>query len=179
LSSPSPALPGLGSPDVRPFPAHASPPVLRPLLTPARSTTASRHCSSAPHWTRHPDRPPRIRTAAFPLLPPRLREAPLGGNGLCRMRPAHPGPPASYAVSHSSVQGFASGFLPTPPRDDAVASDSELAPPLPPEDFHLLATAHAGRTSYGRSESALSCNACLVPPREGEGDLCPYEAVDD
>ncbi len=34
--------------------------------------------------------------------------------------------------SCSSVQGFASGFLLTPPHDGAVASGSELAPPLPP-----------------------------------------------
>jgi hypothetical protein len=38
--------------------------------------------------------------------------------------------------SCSSVQRYASGFLPTPPHDDAVASGSELAPPLPPGDFH-------------------------------------------
>jgi hypothetical protein len=44
------------------------------------------------------------------------------------------------------VQGFASGFLPTPPHDDAVASGSELAPPLPPGDFHPQSVAHAGRT---------------------------------
>jgi hypothetical protein len=47
------------------------------------------------------------------------------------------------------VQGFASGFLPTPPHDDAVASGSELASPLPPGDFHPQAIAHAGRTQGG------------------------------
>src|SRR3984893_19444300 len=50
-------------------------------------------------------------------------------------------------ASRSSVQGFASGFLPTPPRDDAVASGSGLASPPPLEDFHLQALAHAGRTT--------------------------------
>src|SRR5215831_8196717 len=49
----------------------------------------------------------------------------------------------------SPVQGFASGFLPTPPHDDAVASGSELASPLPPGDFHPQAIAHAGRTQDG------------------------------
>src|SRR5262249_16959796 len=39
--------------------------------------------------------------------------------------------------------------LPTPPHDDAVASGSELAPPLPPGDFHPQAIAHAGRTQGG------------------------------
>jgi hypothetical protein len=33
-----------------------------------------------------------------------------------------------------------------PPHHDAVASGSELAPPLPPEDFHPQSIAHAGRT---------------------------------
>ena len=47
------------------------------------------------------------------------------------------------------MQGFASGFLPTPPHDDAVASGSELAPPLPPGDFHPQAIAPAGRTQGG------------------------------
>jgi hypothetical protein len=54
--------------------------------------------------------------------------------------------------SCSSVQGFASGFLPTPPHDDAVASGSELAPPLPPGDFHPQSIAHAGRTQ-GRADA--------------------------
>ena len=31
--------------------------------------------------------------------------------------------------------GYASGFPPTPPHDDEVASGSELAPPLPPGTF--------------------------------------------
>ena len=52
------------------------------------------------------------------------------------------------------VQGFASGFLPTPPHDDAVASGSELASPLPPGDFHPQAIAHAGRTQGGALRSA-------------------------
>ena len=46
--------------------------------------------------------------------------------------------------------GCASGFLPTPPHDDAVASGSELASPLPPGDFHPQSIAHAGRTQERR-----------------------------
>ena len=47
------------------------------------------------------------------------------------------------------MQGYASGFLPTPPHSDAVASGSELAPPLPPGDFHPQSIAHAGRLNVG------------------------------
>jgi hypothetical protein len=60
------------------------------------------------------------------------------------------------------VQGYASGFLPTPPHDDAVASGSELAPPLPPGDFHPQSIAHAGRTqdaAFGGADAGES----LVP----------------
>jgi hypothetical protein len=57
-----------------------------------------------------------------------------------------PRSPSLIRGSCSSVQGYASGFLPTPPHSDAVASGSELAPPLPPGDFHPQSIAHAGRT---------------------------------
>ena len=58
------------SPDVRPFPATIrSRPVLRPLLTSARSARTS--WSGPParrqrQHNRHPGRPPRIRTTTFP-----------------------------------------------------------------------------------------------------------------
>ena len=57
------------------------------------------------------------------------------------------------------VQGYASGFLPTPPHGDAVASGSELAPPLPPGDLHPQSIAHAGRTQAGptRPGRAAAC----------------------
>jgi hypothetical protein len=55
--------------------------------------------------------------------------------------------------------GSASGFLPTPPRDDAVASGSELASPLPPGDFHPQAIAHAGRTQGGACGAAGPASA--------------------
>jgi hypothetical protein len=60
-------------------------------------------------------------------------------------------------ASRSSVQGFASGFLPTPPRDDAVASGSGLASPL-------QALAHAGRTT--RRNAARSSHRA---PRAASG----------
>jgi hypothetical protein len=61
------------------------------------------------------------------------------------------------------VQGFASGFLPTPPHDDAVASGSELAPPLPPGDFHPQSIAHAGRTQ-GRAQGRVADAMAQAPP---------------
>ena len=54
-------------------------------------------------------------------------------------------PPSTRFVC-LGCRGYASGFLPTPPHGDAVASGSELAPPLPPGDFHPQSVAHAGRT---------------------------------
>ena len=47
---------------------------------------------------RHPDRPPRIRTINFPLRPPRLRDDPVGDDGLYLLEQAHPDRPASHAV---------------------------------------------------------------------------------
>ena len=68
------------------------------------------------------------------------------------------------------MQGYASGFLPTPPHDDAVASGSELAPPLPPGDFHPQSIAHAGRTqgaTFGgvRSTTATTSLSHRPDPR--------------
>src|SRR3984893_12959895 len=75
-------------------------------------------------------------------------------------------------ASRSSVQGFASGFLPTPPRDDAVASGSGLASPPPLEDFHLQALAHAGRTMSGGRRSLPPVKTpwrnCRVPQPAAE-----------
>src|SRR5437660_12784535 len=85
-----------------------------------------------------------MKAVTFPLPPPHVPDDPLGGVGLCRRRPACPDRPALYAVRVPRCRGSASGLLSTPPRDDAVAIGSELAPPLPPEDFHLLATARDG-----------------------------------
>jgi len=88
--------------DVRPFPATIwSRPVLRPLLTSARSARTLRCEPSARRQrqhNRHPGRPPRIRTTTFPLRPPRLRDDPVGSDGLYLLEQAHPDRPASYAV---------------------------------------------------------------------------------
>jgi hypothetical protein len=62
----------------------------------------------------------------------------------------------------------------TPPRGDAVAVGWELAPPPPAENFHLQATAHAGRTTQksgrprwaSRSSFLATCRGrCLLPRR--------------
>jgi hypothetical protein len=77
------------------------PPVLRPLLTSARSAPTSRSEPSARRQrqhNRHPGRPPRIRTTNFPLRPPRLPDDPVDGDGLYLLEQAHPDRPAFYAV---------------------------------------------------------------------------------
>ncbi len=88
--------------DVRSFPA--------PYLIPAGTTTSADFCPVSPHLAvraagaatpqhnQHPGRPPRIRTTNFPLRPPRLRDDPVDGDGLCLLEQAHPDRPASYAV---------------------------------------------------------------------------------
>jgi hypothetical protein len=65
----------------------------------------------------------------------------------------------------------------TPPRGDAVAVGWELAPPPPAENFHLQATAHAGRTTQksgrprwaSRSSFLATCRGRCLLPVEGTG----------
>src|SRR5205085_10852368 len=62
--------------------------------------------------------------------------------------------------------------LPSPPHDDAVASGSELAPPLPPGDFHPQSIAHAGRTQSSASAKRWTQPARrhrVRPARPGRG----------
>ncbi len=86
-----------------------------------------------------------------------------------------PRSPRLLRGSCTSVQGYASGFLPTPPHGDAVAS-AWLAPPLPPGDFHPQSIAHAGRTqgrTFGaprlRPEPATRAGASNRGERSGRG----------
>ena len=88
--------------DVRSFPAD--------VRFPAGTTTSADFCPVSPHLAmravgaatrqhnRHPGRPPRIRTTTFPLRPPRLRDDPVGDDGLYLLEQAHPDRPASYTV---------------------------------------------------------------------------------
>ncbi len=138
--------------------------VLRPLLTSARSARTFQYEPSArrhPQHNRHPNRSPQVRTINVPGSPPRLRTGPLGSDGHRRSWQTHPAPHALYAVRVPRYPGLASGFLQTPPHDDALASSSGLAPPLPPGDFHPQSIAHAGRTS---SRRAGSPGPPLTPP---------------
>jgi hypothetical protein len=79
--------------------------------------------------------------------------------------------------SCSSVQSFASGFLPTPPHDDAVASGSELAPLLlPPGDFHpqLIALPGALKTHTPLVWRRL----CTAMPEFGDELMTPQQAYE-
>src|SRR6201747_2573484 len=88
--------------DVRPFPATTA--------IPAGTTTSADFCPVNPHLAmravgaatpqhnRHPGRPPRIRTTNVPLRPPRLRNRPFDGDGLCLLEQAHQDRPAFYAI---------------------------------------------------------------------------------
>jgi hypothetical protein len=49
--------------------------------------------------------PSRVRTVTFPLRPPRLPDGPVGGVGLRRPLPAHPGRPAFYAIRIPRCRG--------------------------------------------------------------------------
>src|SRR4029077_19891945 len=64
----------------------------------ARTLRCEPSARRQPQHNRHPGRPPRIRTTTFALRPPRLRDDPVGGDGLYLLEQAHPNRPASYAV---------------------------------------------------------------------------------
>jgi hypothetical protein len=95
--------------DVRSFPARYS--------TPAGTTTSADFCPVNPHLAmqavgaatpqhnRHPGRPPRIRTTNVPLRPPRLRNDPVDGDGLCLLEQTHPDRPAFYAIRVPRCRG--------------------------------------------------------------------------
>ena len=115
--------------------------------------------AATPQHNRHPGRPPRIRTTNFPYAR-RVYVAILSMvTGFTRL----------LRGSCSSVQGYASGFLPTPPHDGAVASGSELAPPLPPGDFHAQigrpCRAYSRRCRCAAPRPALPAPARRPAPR--------------
>lgn len=58
--------------------------------------------------------------------------------------------PSAFSLRCSSCTsgpGFASGFLQTPPRDDALALGYRVILTFPLRDFHPLAAAHVGHTT--------------------------------
>jgi hypothetical protein len=119
----------------------------------ARSAGALRPWPSKPHGAQStPGRSPRVRTAAFPLRPSRLRGVPVGDVELRRNRPAGPGRHASRATPPPGRRfvflgaGFRLRLPPHLPCGSAVAFGWESTSPALPEDSHLLATVHGGRT---------------------------------
>ena len=96
--------------------------------------------------------------------------------------------------SCSSAPDFASGFLPTPPRGDAVASSLRFRSSRLVEDFHLLDQRHARHTKQDALDAAERAlyNARLVMafrqrceklegtrliPQPFEGELSPEQIV--
>jgi hypothetical protein len=68
---------------------------------------------------------------SLPLRSPRLRDAPVAGDGLRHFEQAHPDRPAFYAVRVSRCRDTPRASFPPGPHDGAVAPGAELAPPLP------------------------------------------------
>ncbi len=159
------------------------PPVLRPLLTPGRirrpvtGTVAGSACSPVPAPQQvSPDKSvglPRTTAALTPTVPWQL--------GLRLALQARPDDLASVRGSCSSARGFASGFLPTPPHDDAVAFSYRVHAAFPLGDSHPLVHAHAGRTTvrslppFGGTPSKIRAASRPRPNRqraESVGSRC-------
>jgi hypothetical protein len=107
------------------------PPVLRPLLTSARSTPTSRCEPSARrhHSTnRHPGRSPRTRTINFPLRPPRLRCDPVDSDGLHLLEQAHPDRPGHRARTPSASGGSPAPGASAPTASSSPAGDTSTTP---------------------------------------------------
>lgn len=101
---------------------------------------------SGPHGSRSVSDPESLRAIGGSGF----TQWPFDGVGPHRAISAHPGPARLGCASCSSGQGFALGFPPTSPRDDAVAVGQQSEPPPPAEDLHLRAVAHTGRTKRKR-----------------------------
>ena len=150
--------------------------LLRPRLTPAAaSPPVARRVDGA----RHDDRPPQVSLATIIPHPPRLPSRP---PNRYRASPCIAGSPKRDSLirgSCSSSRNFASGFLPTGPRDPAVAFGSQFPLSGSVEDLHLHATKHAGHTTpqacrrttglggYGGWDGKTSW-----PETEGDDYLC-------
>src|SRR6266487_612974 len=72
---------------------------------------------------------------------------------------------ATTAYFHMATRRFRLRLPPHLPRGSAVAFGWESTPPLLPEDLHLLATVHVGRTGrdrpHGRPPAQI--RACRIP----------------
>jgi hypothetical protein len=131
-------------------PPHSTSGPFRPHPTPAGTTTSAGLCPVSPHLTvraagaatpqhtRHPGRFPRIRTTNVPLRPPRLRDDPVDGDGLCLLEQTHPDRPASTRFVFPGA-GFRLGLLSHPasrrrsclrPGVSTTSSARGLSPPI-------------------------------------------------
>ncbi len=167
---------------VRPFPANTDP---AGTTASADFSTASSSLSAVavPHHPAnrtsdghlgHPWRPPRIRPATFLAHPPHLRDGPLMTSGfaitgrLARTAPPHTRSPPDHRARAmcSSGRDFASGFLPTPPHDDAVALGLWLVP-SPPQGTRtpelLVMPGAPGRPDTLLCRAPLRTRTCPFP----------------
>ena len=102
-------------------------------------------------WQVSPD-----KSANCPRTPARFTALPLDGMDFvisCSLVQAH----GLLSGSCSSGRGFASGFLQTPPRGDALALGYGWCHQPPGRTFTFLVSAHAGRTTANRGPLSLGC----------------------
>ncbi len=77
------------------------------------SLTAPTVGAATTQHNRPPNRSPRLRTITVPVLPPRLRDGPIGDDGLRHPLLPHPDHPASYAGDfHPQVIAHAGRTMP-------------------------------------------------------------------
>jgi hypothetical protein len=149
---------------VRSFPATIDP---AGSTTSADCSTANRSLSTTivPHHpairtggaSGTPAEPSEGKTSNLHRTPTAFTERPLDGIGLRLVVQTRPDRPAFYAQHAETVAGHGtpciprvatshSGFLPTPPHDDAVALGLWLVPSTSTGDSHPRAAGHASRT---------------------------------
>jgi hypothetical protein len=97
----------------------------------------------------HPGRSPRIRAITFPLRPPRLRDDPVDGDGLCLLEQAHPDrPPHTRFVFLGA--GIRLGFPSHPASRRRSCLRLGVSTTTSSRDFHHQSIAHAGHTQAPR-----------------------------
>jgi hypothetical protein len=140
---------------VRPFPATTNP---ASTMASADFSTASTGLSTSAvpppgdHTlvTEHHGTPMEIspgKTSNLHHAPAAYTSRSLDDIGLRHLQLARPDRAASNAIRVPRVAVSSSGFLPTPPHDDAVAFDLWLVPSTPTGDSHPQAAGHAERTA--------------------------------
>ena len=159
-------------------------------MTPAGTTTSADFCpvnttltsSIAPaNSPTHRDRPPQIRTFTVLLPPPHLHTSRFGGTGFticCWLTPT--------GMPHMRFVSLGAGFrlrLPSHPASQRRSCHQlGVKPPSPPEDSHLQANAHAGRTTgkppvrTNRGFSCIQLFSARVRSEQGRGETHPRPA---